>query len=370
MPLCSARFAGGTFASGGTMKYRTHRPVLTFAFLAFFAGCEKGASTNDTATAPSAETAKSVAPEPGMVPAAGDMAAQVKKLGVQVITGSEEGFLVNSTIITGEHDAVLVDAQFTLADAKKVADAVAATNKALKIVYVTHSHPDHYFGFPAIKERFPNARLLALPQTIMDIQKTWEAKVKQWKPMYKDGITATPTIPEPIAENSIDLEGQKLEIAGSQQGDSADNSYVWIPSQKTVITGDIVYDAVFPWTAETTPESRKAWTSTLDKLSALHPEKVIPGHMKADRKLDPSSITFTKDYLKAFDEALAASKSATELQSKIKAKYPDTALEVIVKIGSEAAFQKPKAEGAASPAATSKLPASDKAPKPGTTPAQ
>jgi hypothetical protein len=86
--------------------------------------------------------------------------------------------------------------------------------------------------------------------------------------------------------------------------------------------------------------------------------------MKADRKLDPSSITFTKDYLKAFDEALATSKSATELQSKIKSKYPDTALDVIVKIGSEAAFQKPKAESAKA----SKLPDSDKAPKPGSAP--
>ena len=84
---------------------------------------------------------------------------------------------------------------------------------------------------------------------------------------------------------------------------------------------------------------------------------------------NPSSITFTKDYLVAYDEALAASKSATELQSKIKAKYPDTALDVIVKIGSEAAFQKTKAEptSKAEPTAktqpTSKAPPVEKAPQ-------
>ncbi len=80
-------------------------------------------------------------------------------LKLQVITGSPEGFLVNSTLVTGQKDALLIDAQFTLADGKKVADAIKASGKTLTTVYVTHSHPDHYFGFPALKEAFPNARL-------------------------------------------------------------------------------------------------------------------------------------------------------------------------------------------------------------------
>jgi glyoxylase-like metal-dependent hydrolase (beta-lactamase superfamily II) len=324
------------------MKTRIHRPILSFALLSLAIACEKEAPTTDTTTAPAPEPAKSVAQDPTMVQP-GETANVMKKLTLEVVTASEEGFLVTSTIVKGEKDAVLIDAQFTLADAKKVADAVAATGKNLTTVFVTHSHPDHYFGFSAIKERFPNARLLALPQTIMDIEKTWEAKVKQWKPQYKDAITSKPVIPEALATSFIDLEGQKLEVVGAQQGDSADNSYVWIPSLKTVITGDIVYDSVFPWTAETTPEARKAWSGTLDKLSALKPEQVVPGHQKADKKLNPESITFTKNYLTAFDEALSVSKTPAELQGKMKAKYPDSALEVIVKIGSEAAFKKPAA---------------------------
>jgi glyoxylase-like metal-dependent hydrolase (beta-lactamase superfamily II) len=324
------------------MKNRIQCSVLSLALLSLLA-CEKEAPTNDTGTASAAESGKSIAPNPAL-PAAGETAVQAKKLAIQVVTASEDGFLVNSTLVTGEKDAVLIDAQFTLPDAKKVADAVTASGKTLTTVYVTHSHPDHYFGFPAIKERFPNARLVALPQTIADIEKTWEAKVKQWQPTYKEKITSKPVIPEALPNNSIELEGQKLEIVGAQQGDSPDNTYVWIPSLRTVITGDIVYDGVFPWTAETTPETRKTWAGTLDKLGALKPDQVIPGHQKADRVHNPSNITFTKDYLAAYDEALAASKSATELQSKIKTKYPDTALDVIVKIGSEASFQKSKAQ--------------------------
>ena len=42
-----------------------------------------------------------------------------------------------------------------------------------------------------------------------------------------------------------------------------------------VVAGDIVYDAVFPWTAETTVEDRKAWSATLDKIAAHNPKLVV-----------------------------------------------------------------------------------------------
>jgi glyoxylase-like metal-dependent hydrolase (beta-lactamase superfamily II) len=288
----------------------------------------------------------STPPPPAESPAAPAAAEPpAPKLSVEVITASPEGFLVTSTIVSGTHEAVLIDAQFTLTDAKKVAARVQASGKKLSTVYVTHSHPDHYFGFVAIKEAFPDAKLVALPATIAEIEKTWQAKVKQWQPLYKDGITDHPLVPEALSGNSLELEGEKLEIVGGLQGDEAENSYVWIPSLGTVVTGDIVYDQVFPWTAETTPEARVAWQGTLDKLAALGAKAVVPGHHKPEQKQDPSNLQFTQGYLKAYDTALASSKTPEELQTKIKAQYPEAALDVILKIGSEAAL-KPAAKTA------------------------
>jgi glyoxylase-like metal-dependent hydrolase (beta-lactamase superfamily II) len=293
-------------------------------------------------------------PPPAPVAEAAPAPAPAPKLQLQVITGSPEGFLVNSTLVSGEKEAVLIDAELTLADGKRVADAVTASKKTLTTVFVTHFHPDHYFGFVSVKEAFPNVKLVALPATVEEIQKTWEAKVKQWKPLFHDAIPAKPLLPEPLVGDSLTVDGVKLEVVGSQQGDSANNSYVWIPSLRAVITGDIVYDDVFPWTAETTPETRKAWAGTLDKLSALNPEIVVPGHQKADHKQAVSSIAFTKSYLAAWDEALAASKKPADLQAKIKAKYPDAALDVIVKIGADAAFAKPEKPKPEKPAVAAK----------------
>jgi glyoxylase-like metal-dependent hydrolase (beta-lactamase superfamily II) len=299
-----------------------------------------------------------VAAPPAVAPVAVAPAPPViAPLKLEVVTGSPEGFLVTSTLVTGQKEALLIDAQFTLGDGKKVADAIKATGKTLTTVYVTHSHPDHYFGFAAIKEAFPNAKLVALPSTVEEIRATWEGKVKQWKPMYKDAITDKPVLPEPLAGTSLALEGEKLDVVGGVQGDEGQNSYVWIPSLRTAVVGDIAYDEVFPWTAETNVEQRKAWIASLEKLAALNPAVVVPGHQKPEQKQDPSTLKFTKDYLVAYDEVLPTVKKPADLQAKLKAKYPNAALDIILKIGAEASFKKP--EKAAAPAAKK-----DKAPTP------
>src|SRR5258708_2088987 len=179
----------------------------------------------------------------------GSSARAETKLSVEVVTGSPQGFLVNSALISGEKEAVLIDGQLTLADAHRLVGAILDSKKTLTTVYVTHWHPDHYFGLVVVKQAFPKAKILAQPATIADIKKSWQAKVKQWGPMFGDNLTTKPVIPSPLKGNSITLEGQTLEIHGPVQGDAATNSYVWIPSIKTLVTGDIAYQSTFVWTA-------------------------------------------------------------------------------------------------------------------------
>jgi glyoxylase-like metal-dependent hydrolase (beta-lactamase superfamily II) len=263
------------------------------------------------------------------------------KLSVEVVTSSPQGFLVNSALITGEKDAVLIDGQLTLADAHRLVGAILDAKKNLTTVYVTHWHPDHYFGLVVVKQAFPKVKIVAQPATVAEIKKTWQAKVKQWAPMFGDNLPTKPLVPAPLAGNTITLEGQTLEIHGPVQGDAATSSYVWIPSIKAVVTGDIVFQGVYPWTAETTPESRKAWVKTLDELTALAPAIVVAGHKDPKLKDDITGVSATRVYLTDFDEAAAASKSAEELEAKMKAKYPKLQLDIVLHIGAGAAFPTP-----------------------------
>jgi glyoxylase-like metal-dependent hydrolase (beta-lactamase superfamily II) len=260
------------------------------------------------------------------------------KLEIQVITASPGGFLVTATIVSGEKEAILIDSALTLADAHRVVGALLDSKKSLTTVYVTHAHPDHYFGLEVIKQAFPKAKLVALPATIAEIKETWQGKVKQWSPMYGDNLTSHPVIPSPLKGTTLTVDGQTLEVHGGVQGDAPNNSYVWIPSIKTVIAGDIVYAGVYPWTAETNVDTRKAWLKTLGELAALAPTTVVAGHKEPAHKDDATAINETRAYLRVFDEVVAASKSAGEVESKMKAKYPKLALDVILHIGATAQF--------------------------------
>lgn len=271
--------------------------------------------------------------------AAGTAVAETK-LTTTVYTGSPGGFLVNSTLIAGEKEAILVDGQFTQADAHRLVATILESKKTLTTVYVTHGHPDHYFGLAVIQQAFPKVKLVALPGAAAEISKTAKAKVAQWGPMYGANLTDAPVIPEVLTGDSLTLEGETLTIHGGVQGDDAHNAWVWIPSAKAVVGGDTLYNGVHVWTAETKPANRTAWLATLDTIEKLKPELVIAGHKVPDAKDDVSAITFTREYLKAFDVAVKGSKSAKEALDKVKAKYPSAALDVIASIGTEAQYAK------------------------------
>ncbi|HUS30963.1 MAG TPA: MBL fold metallo-hydrolase [Kofleriaceae bacterium] len=269
-------------------------------------------------------------------------AAADTKLTATPYTATPTGFLVNSTLVSGEKEAILIDGQFSLADAHRLVAVIMESKKTLTTVYVTHSHPDHYFGLNVIKQAFPKVKIVATPAVVKEIQASWKGKVKQWGPMYGALVPTQPVIPTPLKGTTLTLEGQTLEIKQGV-GDAPDTTYVWIPSIKTVVAGDIVFRGVHPWTAEGKAEGRKAWIKTLDEISALNPEVVIAGHK--DPKLDdkPAGVKQTRDYLEAFDAAVASSKSAAEVQEKMKKKYGDLQLDVILQIGAGAQFPQPAA---------------------------
>src|ERR1700724_1941213 len=72
----------------------------------------------------------------------------------------------SATLIYGERDAVLVDTFMTVEQCNGLADAIVASGKSLKAIYVTHAHPDHFFGLKVLQDRFPNVQALATREVV------------------------------------------------------------------------------------------------------------------------------------------------------------------------------------------------------------
>src|SRR5271155_80722 len=85
------------------------------------------------------------------------LAATPEPLHLEVFTGNEDSWGVTSTLIYGKTEAILVDSQFRISQAKKLADRVAATGRHLKAIMITHPDDDHYIGTAVLHERYPQA---------------------------------------------------------------------------------------------------------------------------------------------------------------------------------------------------------------------
>jgi len=281
--------------------------------------------------------------ESDVAPAADQQAAQApagtiaQPLQVQVYNPGESAiFAVSSELLSGANDAVLVDAQFSTADAAKLVEMIKASGKKLTTIYISHGDPDFYFGLETLHAAFPDARIVATPQTVAHIQASKDEKLKIWGPQLGANAPAQEVVPSPLDGDTLQLEGQELKIIGLD-GASPDRTALWVPSIRSVMGGVLVDAGSHVFMADTqTPQSHQDWLTALRQIQDMAPTRVIPGHYAQGAPQDLAAVEFTANYIRAFDEEAAKAKDSTALIAAMKQRYPglqgEASLELSAKV--------------------------------------
>jgi glyoxylase-like metal-dependent hydrolase (beta-lactamase superfamily II) len=233
----------------------------------------------------------------------------------------------SATLIHGERDAVLVDTFLTVEQSSGLADAIAASGKTLKAVYVTHAHGDHFFGLKILQDRFPNAKALATPAVVarMKLQITPEKLNGRWRKLFPNQIPDVISIAGPLEGDEIDLEGNKLSVVKVGHTDTDDSTCLHVPSIGLVVAGDAVYNGIHPFLNESNRQTRLEWIAALDKIDALKPSAVVAGHKIPGNDDSPRNVEATRQYIRDFIRLNDASKTARELYDRMLELYPDRA---------------------------------------------
>ena len=232
---------------------------------------------------------------------------------------------ISATLISGERDAVLVDALLTVGQANALAEWVAAHGKNLTAVYITHGHGDHWFGLGAVLDRFPNARAFALPAVIEQMRAGSAPELLEafWKPRFDGKLPRDLVFAEPLEDHTIELEGHNLVAVELGHTDTNQTTCLHVPGVGLVVAGDAAYNDVHLYLAESDPQGRREWIAALDTIEALHPQTVIAGHQRAGRHDGPEIIEETRQYVRDFDHIAETTSTARELYDQVLALYPN-----------------------------------------------
>ena len=245
-----------------------------------------------------------------------------ESLKVEVFNPGEQSiFPVSSEIVLGPTEALLIDAQFQRNDAQALVERLRASGRRLSAVYISHSDPDNYFGLDVITQAFPGVKVLASPETVSAIKASMDGKKAYWSPILKEQAPRHLVLPEVLAGDTLSVDGEEVKIVGLDGPDPA-NSFVWIPSARTVAGGVQVFGQMHLWIADSqTPASRQRWQQTLARIQALQPDTVVPGHYLKPAPLTLESVRFTADYLKQFEQQMAQVHSSAALSRAMRQRY-------------------------------------------------
>ena len=206
--------------------------------------------------------------------------------GVYVVPDGRVPLVPNVGIVLGEEKALVVDTAMGPANGARIhafADELAAGRELL--VTITHFHPEHGYGAQA----FRDATIVYNRAQLDDLHKKGSGYLEMFRTFGEsvakelEGVELVE--PDEVYDGDVhelDLGGRRVELRTWGQAHTLGDQVVFLPDERILFTGDLVEErcfAIFPYfPPEDADVDGERWLAVLERLEALEPEVVVPGH--------------------------------------------------------------------------------------------
>jgi glyoxylase-like metal-dependent hydrolase (beta-lactamase superfamily II) len=230
------------------------------------------------------------------------------------ISSFADGNIANAThIIESAHKLVLVDGQFLAPYAREFRDYADSLGKPIERLYLSHRHPDHWFG---LGTGFTDVTVYALPETMSFVQEHGEAS-RQDHAKLGDLAPDRIVVPQETAtpgEETIDGVTYLFDKVTDTEIDFL--LTIRLPELGVYITQDLIYSGTHLYLTK----HLEHWIQVLEGMLVSEYELFMPGHGLPSGK---NEVARNIEYLAAAGQAIDSGLADDAFKAFMLARYPD-----------------------------------------------
>jgi len=215
-----------------------------------------------------------------------------------VASSANEGFMSNAGFVVTRDGVIVFDALASPPLAEKLLGEIRkVTQQPIKRVIVSHYHADHYYGLQVFKAQ--GAEIWA-HRAAEGATRTEEAaqRLEQRREALFPWVDEKTQLLEAdfFVEGDTDFEmgGVKFALRHVGPAHSSEDLALMVKNDGVLFAGDLVFLGRVPFVGDA---DSAGWIAAMDKLIALKPKVLVPGHGGISRKPN-ADLVFTRDYLK------------------------------------------------------------------------
>jgi glyoxylase-like metal-dependent hydrolase (beta-lactamase superfamily II) len=223
--------------------------------------------------------------------------------------------IANAThIIESKNTLVLVDGQFLAPYARKFRDYADSLGKPIERLYLSHRHPDHWFG---LGTAFSDIAIYALPEVISFVEEHGEDSRKDHLEKLGDLAPDKIVVPQNVAGPGVETIDE-VKYVFSRVTDTEIDFLLTIrlPEIGVYITQDLIYSGTHLYLTK----DMEHWIRVLEEMLVSDYELFIPGHgLPADK----NEVARNIEYLSAAGQAIGNGLTNDAFKTFMLQRYPE-----------------------------------------------
>jgi glyoxylase-like metal-dependent hydrolase (beta-lactamase superfamily II) len=218
---------------------------------------------------------------------------------------ANRGFMSNAGFVVTRDGVIVYDALGTPALGQAMLTAIRkVTPQPIKRVIVSHYHADHIYGLQAFKAvgaeiwAHRKAQQYLSSGAAADRLAQRRADLAPW---VDDKTVLVPPDLWLDGDTSFRQGGFTFRLVYSEGAHSPEDLMLFVEEERLLFAGDLIFAGRVPFVGNA---DSAGWLKAMDKMIALKPTVVVPGHGPVSRDVE-RDLVLTRDYLAFLRQAMA-----------------------------------------------------------------